>query len=107
LLSSSELKTWLHRELPRLDKLLLTLATFDEPCQIKDLQERAREAGFRLPTNWNPSATLSRSSGLAIRAPKGWEITGAGKQHLRNLGVTRISPSAVQVATDLRAELLA
>src|SRR5690606_12394193 len=39
-------------------------------------------------------------------APKGWEITDAGKQHLRNLGVTKLSPAAVQVAVDLRAELL-
>jgi hypothetical protein len=105
LLSSSELKTWLHRDLPQLEKLLLILGTFDEPCQVKDIRERAKEAGFRTPGNWNPSATLGRSRGLAIRAPKGWEITDAGKQHLRNVGVTKISPSAVQVATDLRAEL--
>lgn len=62
-------------------------------------------AGMRVPSGWNPSAALGRSKGLAIRTPQGWEITEAGKQHLRNLGVTRISPAAVQVATDLRAEL--
>jgi hypothetical protein len=54
---------------------------------------------------WNLSASLGRSKGQAIRTPEGWEITEAGKQHLRNLGVTKISPAAVQVATDLRAEL--
>jgi hypothetical protein len=105
LLNSSELKAWLHRDLPQLEKLLLTLVTFDDPCQVKDIRERAKEVGFRMPGNWNPSATLARSRGLAIRTPKGWEIADAGKQHLRNLGVTKISPTAVQVATDLRAQL--
>ena len=58
-----------------------------------------------MPKTWNPSASLGKSKGLAIRTPKGWEITEAGRQHLRNLGVTKVSPAAVQVATDLRAEL--
>lgn len=105
MLSLSDLKNWLHRELSQLDKLLLILVSLDEPCQVKDMKEHAKEAGFRVPTKWNPSATLGKSKGLAIRTPKGWEITEAGKQHLRNLGVTKISPAAVQVATDLRAEL--
>jgi hypothetical protein len=43
---------------------------------------------------------------LAIRTPKGWEITDAGKQYLRNLGLTEINAAAVRIATDLRAELL-
>ncbi|MDE0153930.1 MAG: hypothetical protein OXN23_08810 [Gammaproteobacteria bacterium] len=49
---------------------------------------------------------MGNSRGLAIRVQEGWEITDAGKQHLRNLGVTKIGPAAVQVATDLRTELL-
>ena len=105
LLSISDLKTWLHRDLSQPDKLFLILATFDQPCQVKDMRDQAKEAGFRITAGWNPSASLGRSKGLAIRTPKGWEITDAGRQHLRNLGVTKISPAAVQVATDLRAEL--
>lgn len=105
MLSSDELKTWLHRKLGQLDSLLLVLASFDAPCQIKDIKARAAKSGFRIPKGWNASATLGRSSGLAIRTPSGWEITDAGRQHLTNLGVTKISPAAVQVATDLRAEL--
>ena len=105
LLSSADLKTWLHRDFSQRDKLLLILASLDEPCQVKEMKEHAKEAGFRVPTGWNPSASLGKSKGLAIRAPKGWEITDTGKQYLRNLGVTKISPAAVQVATDLRAEL--
>ena len=38
-------------------------------------------------------------------APGVGEITEPGKQHLRNLGVTKLSPAAVHVATDLRSEL--
>lgn len=105
MLSSDELKAWLHRKLSSLDKLLLILATFDAPCDVKDIKARAEEAGFRIPKGWNPSASLRRSRGLAIRTPAGWEITASGKQHLRNLGVTRISPAAVNVAIDLREEL--
>ena len=103
--SISGLKTWLHRDLAQRDKLLLILSSLDEPCQIRDLRERAREAGFRIPAAWNPSSALSRSKGLAVRAPQGWEITDLGKQHLRDLGVTNISPAAVQLASDLREEL--
>ena len=105
LLGVSDLKTLLHQDSPPLDKLLVILASFDEPCSVKDLVTRASEAGFRIPKNWNPSSIMGRSKGLAIRAPNGWELTDAGKQRLRNLGVTKISPAAVQVATDLRAEL--
>lgn len=105
MLSPSDLKTWLHRDLPQRDKLLLILASQDNPCQVKEMKEVAKKAGLRTPSNWNPSATLGRSKGLAIRTPEGWEITDSGKQHLRNLGVTKISPAAVQVALDLRAEL--
>ena len=105
MLDKAELKTWLHRNLAQIDKLLLILSSFDEPCQVKDMRVRATESGFRMPKTWNPSAPLGRSKGLAIRTPLGWEITDAGKQHLRNLGVTKVGPAAVQVATDLRAEL--
>lgn len=105
LLSNSDLKIWLHRDLPQRDKLLLILASSETQFQIKDIKKRAREAGFRIPNSWNPSNTLKRSKGLAIRTLKGWELTEIGKQHLRNLGVTKISPAAIQVATDLRSKL--
>lgn len=101
----SDLKSWLHRDLQQRDKLLLILASLDAPCQVKDMKERAKEAGFRMPAEWNPSASLGRSKTLAIRTPKGWEITDTGKQYLRNIGVTKISPAAVRVAIDLRSEL--
>ena len=49
---------------------------------------------------------LGRSKGLAINTQKGWEITNAGKEHLGNLGVTKISAAAIQVVADLREEPL-
>lgn len=105
MLSEADLKQWLHKELRQLDKLLLILATFDTPVKLDGLRERSAEAGLKIGKTWNPSATLSRSKGLAIRVPEGWEITESGKAYLRNLGVTSLSPAAMQVATDLRAHL--
>lgn len=105
MLSLSDLKGWIHRDLGQRDKLLLVLASLGQPSQIKDIKEQARQAGFKIPASWNPSATLGKSKGLAIKIPDGWEITDSGRQHLRNLGVTKISAAAVQVASDLRAEL--
>ena len=105
MLTINDLKRWLHRDLSQRDKLLVVLASLDGPSQVRDIRERASEAGFRVPSGWNPSNSLGRSKGLAVRIPKGWEITDAGKQHLRNLGINSISPAAVLIATDLRAEL--
>jgi hypothetical protein len=105
LLALDELKSWLHRRLGRLDKLLLILAALDRPSQVKDIQSAAVDAGFRDPKKWNISQCLGSSKGLAIRTREGWELTDAGKTHLRNLGIARISPAAMQVAVDLRAHL--
>jgi len=105
LLSESDLKQWLHKELKQLDKLLLILATFDAPTKLAGIRERGAEAGLKIGKTWNPSASLGKSKGLAIRVPEGWELTESGKAYLRNLGVTSLSPAAMQVATDLRAHL--
>lgn len=105
MLSEGDLKQWLHRDIKQLDKLLLLLATFDAPAKLPGLRERAADAGLKIGKTWNPSATLSRSKGLAIRLPDGWELTESGKAYLRSLGVTSLSPAAMQVATDLRVHL--
>lgn len=105
LLTEDDLKQWLHKELRQLDKLLLILATFDVPVKVAGIRERAAEAGLKMGKSWNPSATMSRSKGLAINIPDGWEITDSGRNHLRNLGISSLSPAAVQVAFDLRAHL--
>lgn len=104
MLTSDELKDWLHKDLERLDKLLLVLATKEAPIVVSEIAAISAKAGFRIPKKWNPSAILSASKGKAIRT-SGWEITDAGKRHLRELGVSKISPAAMQVAVDLRAHL--
>lgn len=105
MLKSDELKLWLHKDLSRIDILLLILGSFDEAAQLAEIRDRAKAAGFRVPAKWNESQILGASKGKAIRAPEGWELTEAGKTHLRNLGVSKISPAAMQVAVDLRAYL--
>jgi hypothetical protein len=99
------LKNWLHRDFSRSDKILLVLGSFDTPCSVRDIIGRAINAGVRAPAKWNVSTVLARTQGLAIKTPSGWELTEAGKQHLRTLGVETIKPSATKVATDLRALL--
>lgn len=104
MLKSDDLKSWLHRDFERLDKLLLILGTQHSPIGVSQVSEIAASAGFRIPAKWNVSAILSASKGKAIRTT-GWELTDAGKMHLRNLGVSTISPAAMQVAVDLRTHL--
>lgn len=105
LLKTDDLKSWLHRDLRQLDKLLLILGSLDEPALPKAIKDRAAEAGFRVPSKWNISYLLGKSEGKAIRVPDGWELGEAGKLHLRTLGVSNVSPAAMQVAVDLRAHL--
>ena len=104
MLKSDKLKDWLHKDLERLDKLLLVLASQDDPIGVSKIVEVAAGAGCRAPKKWNVSAILGASKGRAIRTT-GWELTDAGKMHLRTLGVSSISPAAMQVAVDLRAHL--
>lgn len=101
MLTSVELKQWLHKDLSRLDKVLLVLATQHEPVAVGKIHELADGAGFRAMRKWNVSATLRASKGKAIRT-SGWELTDAGRMHVRSLGVASISPAAMQVAVDLR-----
>jgi hypothetical protein len=102
LLKASELKNWLHRDLPRSDKVLLVLASEDAHWQVAEIKARAMDAGLREIAKWNVSQILGSTKGMAISTPKGWELTDAGKQHLRTVGVSKISPAAVKIATDLR-----
>lgn len=106
MLDIKDLKTWLHKkEFCINDKLLMILSSLDSPVQVKDITLQAKHAGFRVPPKTNISSLLSRSNGLAIRAPDGWELTDSGVSHLKQLGITALSPAAIQVAVDLRKEL--
>ncbi len=106
MLKLSELTFWLHqKEVSRLEKALMILASEPKALQVKEMKGRAREAGLKIPDSWNLSDTLAKSSGYAINDGSGWQITNAGKQHLRNIGVSMVSPAAVQVAGELREAL--
>jgi len=105
LLTTNSLKVWLQRDFSRVDKLLLILANLETPSQPKEIKLRAVDAGFRVSPKWNLSDLLGKSGGKAIRVPSGWELTDAGKLHLRSLGVANVSPAAMQVAVDLRAHV--
>jgi len=104
LLKTDELKEWLHRDLDKLAKVLLVLATQEAPVAVTKINELAEAAGFRTMRKWNVSAVLGASKGKAIRTT-GWQLTDAGRMHLRDLGVASISPAAMQVAVDLRNHL--
>lgn len=80
MLAIDDLKTLLHRpKLRLLDALLMVLATFDAPCGIVQVKERAANAGYRIPAKKNLSDILGKSRGVAIRVPnEGWEITKLG-----------------------------
>ena len=104
MLKSDELKQWLHKDLGKLEKILLVLATQDKPVAVAKINELAEASGFRLMGKWNVSAILGASKGKAIRT-SGWELTDSGRMHLRNLGVATISPAAMQVEVALRNHL--
>lgn len=104
LLQFNELKDWLLRDLSRLDKVLLVIATESDPIAVRKIVDIAVSAGFRDIKKWNVSAVLLASKGKAIRT-SGWELSSEGRAHLRSLGVSSISPAAMQVAIDLRAHL--
>lgn len=106
MLKSDDLKGWLHKDLGRLDKLLLVLATQDGPISVSQVVEVSAGAGFRDPKNkkWNVSGILGASKGKAIRT-SGWELADAGRMHLRSLGVASVSPAVMQVEVDLRKHL--
>lgn len=58
LLQSDDLKQWLHKDLSKLDKVLLVLATQEKPVAVSKINELAEAAGFRAMRKWNVSATL-------------------------------------------------
>jgi hypothetical protein len=102
-LKPEALKDWLHKTgLTQSDKLLLMLATFDEPVSIASILARGEEAGLRKKVFSNPSAILGRMGGMAIRTPKGWEITDTGRQRLYDLGVSDTAPAVLNVAKGIR-----
>jgi hypothetical protein len=93
--------------LTQADKLLLILATFDDPVSVGSILARGEEAGLRSRVFSNPSAVLGRMGGMAIRTPKGWEITDTGKQRLYDLGISDAGPAVLNVAKGIREHVAA
>lgn len=104
MLKLPELKIYLHQNLKRRDKMLVTLAGVDTPATVAMLRERASEAGLRT-SGWNISSLLSGSNGLAIRVREGWELSEKGRVHLSSIGINLRSTVVANVTSDLRSHL--
>ena len=105
MLEAHLLKRLLHKKFTQLEKLLIILAASDEPLEIGEMRKIAANAGLTIDKGWNPSSSLARSGGLAIKLPSGWEITEEGQEHLRGIGVDVLIGPGVEVATALRSKL--
>lgn len=106
-LSPERLKHWVHKPgVNKTDQLLMMLATFDAPVSLTALLGRGEAAGVRKQSFSNPSASLAKAKGLAIRVLDGWEITEAGRQRLLNLGVSDAGAGVINVARDIRQHAL-
>lgn len=104
-LSDSELKLLLQADgLQRVDKVILTIATFARPTGIKEIRDKAESVGFNM-FGWNISDILARAKGVTISIRGRYELSEKGKAKLPQLGVTWGSPAATQVAIDLRTHL--
>ena len=80
-----DLRDWLHRDLVRADKLLITLYSLGGVQTVSEIKTCCKMAGFRVPQNWNVSSILGSTKGLAVNAGKGWELTDKGHTHLKKL----------------------
>lgn len=105
LLDLSTLKECLSRDLKRLDKLLLILGSYDGPAKLSDIRETAKMSGLKIGKGWNLSTTLSRSKGLAIYVPGGWELTDSGRYHISSLVSTIVNHTVFTLSSNLRKHL--
>ncbi len=105
MLSGDDLESWLSSELDPPDKLLILLSTFNEPCQVKDIVTRAREAGYRFDKSANISRDLGKLTGLAVRNHKGWKLLKGGQLRLADLGVAREEQAPARISFALREHL--
>lgn len=104
-LSDAELKLLLQADgLQRVDRVLLTLASFSQPASVKDIRAKAQSVGCKM-VGWNISDIIGRAKGVAIQVNGGYELSEKGKAKLPDLGATWGSAAAAQVAVDLRTHL--
>jgi hypothetical protein len=87
----------------RVDKVLIVMAAFDAPSQVGAIRRAGVEAGLREMPRWNISKALSDAGTKVRKLPSGWQLTEAGWDHLRTLGLTSRSPIVGGTAKSLRA----
>lgn len=87
------------------DQLLAALSVgADKPKEVKTISAILVNAGARSLSKVNISAYLGKAKGLAIRTPHGWELSGAGKTHVRSLAAQHVAVAspATPLITNLR-----
>jgi len=106
LLSPDDLKLALQRDgLSRADKVLLVIASLDQPVKNPAIMARAQDAGCNMKS-WNIADIMTKAKGIILRVPGGYEVSEKGHARLEGLGVSKLSPAAAKVAQDLRKHLV-
>lgn len=107
MLSPDDLKLALQdRGLSRADKVLLVIASFDQPAKNPAIMARALDAGCPMST-WNIADILAKAKGTTLRLPGGYEVSERGFGRLEELGVSKLPPAVAKVAQDLRKHMAA
>ena len=79
MLNLKSIKKIAHRqELSHVDRILLCLATNEEPKKHKEIKETAEQAGLNHSILRNITAYLKKAKGLVLNTPSGWELTDDG-----------------------------
>lgn len=103
MLTSNDLKNWLHKKISRQDKLLLILISLGNSASVEDIKKLGRSSGLTQISKWNISSYLYRSNGKAINIKKGyWELTDMGKDRVREIITEKNNPAVAKVISDLR-----
>jgi hypothetical protein len=88
------------------DKLLTCLAVNQSvPKTVSNVKELAVSAGLRAVSKWNISSYFSKAKTLAIRTPRGWELTASGKAHVTKIAGPLLPSVSVLIVSDLRKQL--
>ena len=105
MLSPDDLKLALQRDdLSRADKVLLVIASLEQPVKNVAIMARAQEVGCNMKT-WNTADILARAKGTTLRMSNGYEVSEKGYARLEQLGVSKLPPAAAKIAQDLRKHL--
>lgn len=105
MLNLDELKLALQREgLSRADKVILVMASLDQPAKAPAIKARGWACGCNMKT-WNIADILTKAKGTTLKVPQGFEVSEKGHARLEELGVNKLPPAAAKIAQDLRKHL--